>query len=436
MNLPRQIFFRFSSSRVSHSKQQPNKQPTSNINQQQHPSDNLPTLSLLFEPRCKMMIRTFLHTSGRSGCGRTCCSSGGSRPGGNEMIISIRPLLLPVRRSICFTATNTKRQPTSPPPQPLATPQSSVRRKVITRRNFWWSSSSSDNSNPSSSYSRHGGIVMHPDSIGNDILPGNRVLMADQKTTRPTEFGHGTFWMLKDLRRTNDKPVLSNLTLIPPDKAAVFPPLAGLSTLADSDNDDSTSGEINLPERFIQLRDNRSQSCNTNTTLVTVSFRDYGHTLLDSWIEPYEKAFPASSSRTEIIRLNLCEGWLFTTRLLRNYIRNQMKHNTPASIQGKTLVKFDTADNLEPFRDSLRMHNSMTGYVYLLDGLAKVRFAGSGTASSEEVQRLITFTKQILNDTHRSNVNHDRTSESITRTSSGNGRHNTKRKNKKSKQRH
>jgi hypothetical protein len=42
------------------------------------------------------------------------------------------------------------------------------------------------------------------------------------------------------------------------------------------------------------------------------------------------------------------------------------------------------------------MHNIMTNYVFLLDDLGRVRFAGSGEASEDEVQRLIEFTKELL----------------------------------------
>ena len=47
------------------------------------------------------------------------------------------------------------------------------------------------------------------------------------------------------------------------------------------------------------------------------------------------------------------------------------------------------------FGDVIRMHNKKTGYAFLLDGLGRVRFAGSGKASEEEVERIIKFTKEL-----------------------------------------
>ena len=41
------------------------------------------------------------------------------------------------------------------------------------------------------------------------------------------------------------------------------------------------------------------------------------------------------------------------------------------------------------------MHNDKTGYVFLLDGTAKVRFAGSGEATSQDMQILIDCVKGL-----------------------------------------
>lgn len=70
-----------------------------------------------------------------------------------------------------------------------------------------------------------------------------------------------------------------------------------------------------------------------------------------------------------------------------------MRRNTPAEEHDNTLVYFGTA--LDEFRDVLRMHNIMTNYVFLVDDLGRIRFAGSGEASVEEVARVIEFAKEL-----------------------------------------
>jgi ATPase complex subunit ATP10 len=41
------------------------------------------------------------------------------------------------------------------------------------------------------------------------------------------------------------------------------------------------------------------------------------------------------------------------------------------------------------------MHNDKTGYIFLLDGLGRVRFAGSGQAENYELKLLIKHVKEI-----------------------------------------
>jgi hypothetical protein len=72
-----------------------------------------------------------------------------------------------------------------------------------------------------------------------------------------------------------------------------------------------------------------------------------------------------------------------------------MKRNTPVDEHDKTLVYFGSSNAMDEFRDVLRLHNLMTGYVFLLDDLGRIRFAGSGPASDEEVVRVIRFAKEL-----------------------------------------
>jgi hypothetical protein len=44
------------------------------------------------------------------------------------------------------------------------------------------------------------------------------------------------------------------------------------------------------------------------------------------------------------------------------------------------------------------MHNIMTNYVFLLDNLGRIRFAGSGTADDDEITQLVQSTKDVLKE--------------------------------------
>lgn len=233
---------------------------------------------------------------------------------------------------------------------------------------------------------RHTEIQLHPDSISKTIQPGNTIVRKGRDGSdkrRYTELVHGYFWMIKDLQRSDNKPILSNTKLIPAKQSKLFPKLDNLKSL-------SGDKSVNLPDYFV--RKNRSRSVDAQCTVVGVSFRDFGYGLLSSWLDPFEKEYDGND-RVEVLRLSLSEGWV-TKWFLRGFVQGFARRNTPKEYHSSTFLLFQT--DMESFRDALRMHNLMTGYVFLLDGLGRVRFAGSGGAAEEESRRLIRMTRELL----------------------------------------
>jgi mitochondrial ATPase complex subunit ATP10 len=109
------------------------------------------------------------------------------------------------------------------------------------------------------------------------------------------------------------------------------------------------------------------------------------------WIEPFRTNLANTSDRAEVIQINFSTGW-FNKWLLRGFIQGLTIRNTPLEHRATTFLYFG---DQERFRDTLRMHNLLSGYVFLLDGLGNVRFAGSGEAKSEEAERLIRLAKNL-----------------------------------------
>lgn len=235
-----------------------------------------------------------------------------------------------------------------------------------------------ENNNNNSSSHRHGGIQMHPDSISGQILPGGthveRNTIRGGTSRKYVEMAYGYFWMLKDMRQSDEKPIQSSV--IAEDHAKVFPNLHGLTSLAGT--------TVDLPE--YALRQNRSRDPKAQTTLIVVSFRDFGYQLLSSWIEPYENSI-VDKSRNEVLQLTISEGYL--NKWLKSPLESLMRRNTPEQHWDRTLTYFGNDADISLARDSLRMHNSMTGYVFILDGVGRVRYAGSGRATDEEAQEMV-----------------------------------------------
>eukprot|EP00536_Pseudo-nitzschia_multiseries_P002900 jgi/Psemu1/301653/fgenesh1_kg.41_\ len=122
--------------------------------------------------------------------------------------------------------------------------------------------------------------------------------------------------------------------------------------------------------------------------------------MIPSWTYPFEQAFGTKSgdeslSRVKTFSVSITESWALYP--IRNTVKRVMKRNNPENKHSTTLAYFGTKEIMD-FRDILRMHNIMTSYVFLLDDLGRVRFAGSGEASEDEVTRLIRFAKELLRE--------------------------------------
>ena len=93
-----------------------------------------------------------------------------------------------------------------------------------------------------------------------------------------------------------------------------------------------------------------------------------------------------------VLNIQITERW--TMKPLSGVLSSIVRSNTPAEEYDNTLLYYGT--DVDEFRDVLRMHNIMTSYVFLVDDLGRVRFAGSGEASDEEKERVIKFAKQLV----------------------------------------
>ena len=217
--------------------------------------------------------------------------------------------------------------------------------------------------------------------------------LAGKERWQPVQLEYGYFWMLRDLRQSEEQPIVANSTLIDETQAKLFPTLTGLQCL-DETSSSSNNSSIEIPAHW--LRKNRTRDPSAQCTLVGISFRDYGYTMLKDWCQPFQQSF-ANNDRVETVRLNLNEGYL-TKYLLKSIITASMRKNTPLEEKASTYLYFGT--DLNPIlRDPLRAHNLLTGYVYLLDGLGRVRYAASGPASPEKVDNLTALAQELLRPT-------------------------------------
>ncbi|CAJ1942694.1 unnamed protein product [Cylindrotheca closterium] len=227
-------------------------------------------------------------------------------------------------------------------------------------------------------------IQVNPEGIGSQILPGNLVYkkyrFSGNTRKVPLELVHGYFWMMWDLRRTGHKTTLSNETLIPAEQAQLFPVLQGVQSLNDTKTD--------LPFFFVD-----DSPAAKKVTLLSIAFRDSGFKSIPSWTDPFQEAFD-DNEKVGTLKLSITER--LSLYPFRGPLTRVMKKNTPENEHDSTLVYFGT--DVDDFRDVLRMHNIMTNYVFLIDDLGRIRFAGSGPATKDDVAKVIQFAKELAKE--------------------------------------
>eukprot|EP00977_Amphora_coffeiformis_P028324 scaffold34929_cov160-Amphora_coffeaeformis.AAC.2 len=294
------------------------------------------------------------------------------------------------------------------------------RRRAVTTTTLRRSFAATTNTDPPPSTSlppidtskRHLGIQMHPDSIGARIMPGDVVYkktLAGKERWQPVSLEHGYFWMLRDLRQTDEKPIQTNPKLIAETDAKYFPTIRAVQCLdphhvthqtnqnqnQSSSNNNQQTG-ITIPDYW--LRKNRALDPAAQCTVVGMAFRDYGYKMLDQWLTPIQQHTP-SADRVETVKLLLNEGYV-SKYLLQGIVTRSMRANTPAAQLASTWIYFAGPELNATVRDPLRAHNLLTAYIYLLDGMGRVRFAASGPPNNEtEVQLLQSLIQELLQPT-------------------------------------
>lgn len=250
-------------------------------------------------------------------------------------------------------------------------------------RNFFFTSPEAQKVNKS--------IVMNPKGISHTLLPGNMALKTDKKgkTRIVNNIALGSFWMVKDLRDTDNKPILSNEALIPVRDAEMLPSLKGLKSLSGT--------EVNIPDYFIKTDGTSESSC----TLLAISFKDFGYKMLSKWTTPFAEAVVCQKHQQQASVVNIYISQGFFLKLLSGLFTANAKKNTPPDRHESTFMYFGN-DVQQLFCDVLRMHNTLTGYVLLLDGLGRLRWIGSGLPTEKELEVLIQCAKDLINSSSRS----------------------------------
>jgi len=116
--------------------------------------------------------------------------------------------------------------------------------------------------------------------------------------------------------------------------------------------------------------------------LITFSFKAYGYSLADSWLQP----FTESRLAEKIPALNICfveYGFLsFASGSFIGSLREKVK-------EGRWAHTAFAFGGVMDFATQLLLPNKFTGYAYLVDGAGRVRWRACGMATGAEVERML-----------------------------------------------
>lgn len=127
-------------------------------------------------------------------------------------------------------------------------------------------------------------------------------------------------------------------------------------------------------------------------SLLCLSFRASSQTMAESWSIPFLDAFSAGQ-RIQIYEVSFIDSWLLSLGLVRNlFLKMMRKSNNP-----QRQIVYAFGDHYD-FRKKLCILNLLTGYIFLLDKLGRIRWQGFGSATKEELSSLMSCTSLLLDD--------------------------------------
>uniref|UniRef100_A0A0D9WDD3 Uncharacterized protein n=1 Tax=Leersia perrieri TaxID=77586 RepID=A0A0D9WDD3_9ORYZ len=142
----------------------------------------------------------------------------------------------------------------------------------------------------------------------------------------------------------------------------------------DAQNDDRKAGDMAVPD----------------ASLVCLSFRASSQNMAESWSQPFLDAF-SSAGNIQVYEVSFIDSWLFSSSPLKGlFIKMMRKSNNP-----QRNIVYSFGDHYY-FRKGLNIRNLLTGYIYLVDRLGRVRWQGFGSATQEELSSLTACTSILL----------------------------------------
>uniref|UniRef100_A0ACD5TKL6 Uncharacterized protein n=1 Tax=Avena sativa TaxID=4498 RepID=A0ACD5TKL6_AVESA len=214
----------------------------------------------------------------------------------------------------------------------------------------------------------------------------NAEARAKAKARLTDEMRRGYFDDIAEIRKNAGKIAVANKVIIPDVDAVKFPDLA---------LEYPAGGALRLPLVASPSEDNSSEAGRTvvpDASLVCLSFRANSQKMAESWSLPFLDAFGASG-KVQAYEVSFIDSWVLSSGPVRRaFLKMAKKSNNP---QRHAVYAF--GDHYD-FRKELQIVNLLTGYIYLVDRLGRIRWQGFGLATQEELSSLTACTSILLDE--------------------------------------
>lgn len=209
---------------------------------------------------------------------------------------------------------------------------------------------------------------------------------AKAKARLKDEMSRGYFEDISEIRKNAGKIATASKIIIPEVAALKFPDLA----LESPD-----AGALQLPLVAALPGEDHCEASTTvvpDVSLVCLSFRASSQKMAESWSLPFLDAFGAGG-RVQAYEVSFIDSWLLSSSPMRRACLKMMRKSS----NPQRHVVYAFGDNYD-FRRKLQIQNLLTGYIYLVDRLGRIRWQGFGSATQEELSSLTACTSSLLDE--------------------------------------
>ncbi|KAL3849605.1 hypothetical protein ACJIZ3_011487 [Penstemon smallii] len=214
---------------------------------------------------------------------------------------------------------------------------------------------------------------------------GSKKELEKERARIKDEMNRGYFADMSELKQHGGKISEANKVIIPAMVAVKFP------TLEVNYSDGSI---LKLP-----ITDEKdAKSAIPKASLLCLSFRASSQPMVDSWSLPFLDTF-RDCSDVQLHEISFIDSWLLSRNPIKKLLLKIMRK--PKAGEEKDVLKkqivYSFGDHYY-FRKELQILNLLTGYIFLIDKLGRIRWQGSGLATPDELSSLLSCTSLLLKE--------------------------------------